>query len=211
MKEIDIEQWNRKEHFRFFARMDYPHFNLCFDLDISDFLAYVKKKNLSFYYSMVFASNEAANNMEEFRYRIRGEKVILHESLRPAFTDMDKGSDLFKMVAVDQYPGLEEFVSAAAEKSRLQKEYFPASDFIGNDDFIYYTTIPWISFTHISHTISLNKNDSVPRISWGRYYGKEGKTMLPFSVQVHHGFADGVHIGRYKDTLERTMKRICGF
>ena len=30
MREIDIESWARREHYRFFMRMDYPQYNLCF-------------------------------------------------------------------------------------------------------------------------------------------------------------------------------------
>ena len=208
MKKIDVTTWPRREHFAFFARMDYPQFNICFDLDITGILPYVKREGLAFYQTMIYLSTLSANEVEEFRYRLRDGEVVLHDELRPSFTDMDKVSDLFRMVAADMKPTLREFVTAARAKSAAQKEYFPAADFIGKDDYIYYTSIPWISFTHLSHTISLNKNDSVPRISWGRYYEREGRTYLPYSVQVHHAFADGIHIGRYREKLEEIMKTI---
>jgi len=78
-----------------------------------------------------------------------------------------------------------------------QNDYFNLKELAGRDDLIYITCIPWISFTHLSHTISLNKNDSVPRISWGKYFMENNKVLLPFSVQVNHALVDGIHIGRY--------------
>ena len=79
------------------------------------------------------------------------------------------------------------------------------SDERRTDAILQLSHIPWIPFTHISHTISLNKNDSVPRLSWGKYYERDGRILLPYSVQVHHAFADGIHIARFRDALERRL------
>jgi chloramphenicol O-acetyltransferase type A len=109
------------------------------------------------------------------------------------------------MVTLNLCDTLEEFVAAAKEKAELQTEYFPLKDLAGRDDLIYITCIPWISFTHISHTINLRKEDAVPRISWGKYYKDGDKVLLPFSVQVHHALADGIHVGRYAEKLQEYL------
>lgn len=31
------------------------------------------------------------------------------------------------------------------------------------------------------------------------------KKMLPFSVQVHHSFVDGIHIGKLADSLQNQL------
>jgi len=61
---------------------------------------------------------------------------------------------------------------------------------------------PWNAYTHISHTDSRNKDNATPLFDWGRYEEKDGKIMLPFSVQVHHSFVDGVHIGKFAENLQ---------
>ncbi len=207
MKIIDLDTWERTEHYSFFKRMDYPHYNICVNIDVTRFLDAVKAGNLSFYYAMIFATIRTANDVPEFRYRIRGEQVILHDMVHPSFTDMSKGSDLFKMVTIDMTDSIETFVIRAKEKSEKQKDYFIAEDFAGRDDLIYITCIPWVSFTSLSHTISLNKDDSVPRIAWGRYYTEGDKVLLPFSLQAHHSFVDGIHMGRYIDFLQDYLNR----
>ena len=78
MREIDITQWKRREHFQFFHRMDYPQYNICFNLDITELLAEIKKKAFPFNYSMIYLSTLSANQIEEFRYRIRDGNVVLH-------------------------------------------------------------------------------------------------------------------------------------
>jgi chloramphenicol O-acetyltransferase type A len=207
MKYIDIESWNRKMHFEFFYRMDYPQYNVCMDLDITRFLKFTKVHNLSFYYATIYAVTVAANKVENFKYRIRDGKVVLHDITHPSFTDMDRNSndDLFKMITVEIQDNIFDFVKDAVETSLSQTEYINLEKLRGRDDLIYITCLPWISFTHVSHTISLNRNDSVPRISWGKYYKKEDKIMLPFSVQLNHALADGYHIGKYIEILQNYL------
>jgi Chloramphenicol O-acetyltransferase len=207
MQIVDLNTWERTIHYRFFKRMDYPHYNICANIDITHFLAAVKAKNMSFYYAMIFAATDALNKVEAFRYRIREDNVILHDMVHPSFTDMTAGSDLFKMVTVDMEESIEQFALKSEAKSRNQKDYFVASEVEGRDDLIFITCIPWVSFTSLSHTISFNKDDSVPRIAWGKHYADSNKIILPFSVQAHHSFVDGIHVGRYIEILQNYLDR----
>jgi chloramphenicol O-acetyltransferase type A len=205
VKIIDLNTWERTTHFRFFKRMDYPQYNVCVNVDITHFLSTLVEKNTPFYYAMIFAATHSLNRVEEFRYRIRGDQVILHDVVHPAFTDMSEDSDLFKMVTVDMEPSIEAFVVKAENKAKQQKDHFVVSDVEGRDDLIYITCLPWVSFTSLSHTISFNKDDSVPRIAWGKCYKEGNSILLPFSVQAHHSFVDGIHIGRYIDSLQEYL------
>jgi chloramphenicol O-acetyltransferase type A len=100
---------------------------------------------------MIFAATHTLNAVEQFRLRIRGEQVILHDTVHPSFTDMSEGSELFKMVTVDMEDALETFVLKAREKSQKQTDYFVVKDVEGRDDLIYITCFPWVSFT-VCHT-----------------------------------------------------------
>ncbi len=209
MKIIDLSEWERATHYHFFKRMDYPHYNICVNLDISRFLSSLRERKLSFYYAMVYAAARGLNEVEAFRYRIRGEQVVRHDLVHPSFTDMSEGSELFKMVTMDMNmtDSLEAFTARAQEKSKNQEDCFIAADLEGRDDLIYITCIPWVSFTSLSHTISFNKDDSVPRLAWGKHYTEGSQVLLPFSVQAHHSFVDGIHMGRYIDYLQDYLNR----
>jgi chloramphenicol O-acetyltransferase type A len=201
MKIIDLEHWDRREQYAFFRRMDYPQFNICAPIDVTRLYDFVKDSGLPFYYVMIYAATTAANDIVNFRYRIRDGVVIEHDRVHPSFTHMDKGCDLFKYVTADMGGDMPEFIRAAQDKAQRQKGFLGDGNEESRDDVLYLTCVPWVAFTNISHTISLNKDDSVPRISWGKYYKEGGRTLLPFSVQVNHALADGVHIGKYLDAL----------
>ena len=42
-------------------------------------------------------------------------------------------------------------------------------------------------------------------IDWGKYFIRDEKVALPFSVQVHHSFVDGVHIGKLANLLQNYL------
>lgn len=209
MKYIDLDKWKRKEHFNFFRRMDYPQYNICANIDITNFVRFTKERKVSFNYAMIYAATFIANEVSDFRYRIRENRVILHDKLHPSFTYLNTAEDdLFKFITAEMKDDIFTFAEYAEAKAKQQSDYFKLEDVAGRDDLIYITCIPWISFTHLSHTISLNKNDSVPRISWGKYFSDNNKIILPFSVQVHHAFVDGVHVGNYFTKLQDYMDTI---
>ncbi len=208
MKEIDINIWERREHFAFFKNIPYPVYNICFDLDITGVKEFTKKENISFNLAMIHISTSALNRIDNFRYRLRGEQVVLHEILTPSFADIKKDSDLFKMVTVPFENDLMAFERKAKEKADAQENYFVLNDFAGRDDFVFYSAIPWISFTGIDHTINLKREDANPRISWGKYYNKAGRLLLPYNIQVNHMFVDGYHLGLFKEQLDDIISEI---
>lgn len=45
---------------------------------------------------------------------------------------------------------------------------------LGNDVF-QCSPMPWVTYTHISHTNSGKKDNATPLFDWGKYYEKDGK------------------------------------
>jgi chloramphenicol O-acetyltransferase type A len=202
-----MDTWPRKKHFEHFYKMDYPHFNISMNIEISNFLKFVKENHISFYYSMCFACTAVLNQIENFRYRIHDGKVIIYDRVHPSFTDIDKNSDLFKIVTLNMTDDIVEFSSNAKYKSLKQKGLFE-NDNDEREDLIYYTCTPWFSFTQLTHPIELKKEDSIPRVSWGKYYSDNGKVLLPFSVQANHALVDGCHVGMFVDKLNKYMNSL---
>ena len=202
MEYIDMDNWKRKEHFDFFHSLDFPQFNVCMNIDITHFLDVVRQNNLSLYYSLIFAVTTVANECENLRYRIRGGRVIIHDKTHPSFTDITPGDDQFKIITMDLTGDLLDFYNLARAASQSQTDYFPDAVSAQRDDMIYITCLPWISFTGMTHTIKLNPDDAAPRISWGKYFRENDRVLLPFSVQLNHALADGLHLGDYVNRLQ---------
>jgi chloramphenicol O-acetyltransferase type A len=45
----------------------------------------------------------------------------------------------------------------------------------------------------------------VPKISFGKFIRDNERTLMPFSVEVHHALVDGLHVGRYLARMEEML------
>lgn len=207
-KVIDVTTWKRTLHCQIFRNSIEPSYCVTFELDITDFLAKVRAMELSFTMALIFVVSKCANEIEEFRYRFVDGQIVLYDKIDTAFTYMDKDTELFKVVNVEMQATLEEYVAIATQKAVNQKEYFTGP--LGNDVF-QFSSMPWISYTHISHTNSGKKDNATPLFDWGKFFERDGKWILPFSVQVHHSFVDGIHIGKLADSLQNYLNRFCEY
>jgi chloramphenicol O-acetyltransferase type A len=99
MRKINLDTWPRCEHFRHFARMVYSHFGLCANVELTAFYLYVKKWDISFNIAIVYLLVRAANEIPEFRQRIRNGEVVEHEIVHPSTTVM-ASEDLFSFCPI---------------------------------------------------------------------------------------------------------------
>ncbi|MGN0637128.1 MAG: CatA-like O-acetyltransferase [Huintestinicola sp.] len=199
---IDEKTWKRAMHCMVFRNSVEPCFCVTFEADITEFLRKIKAKGYSFTLSMVYAVCKCANEIEEFRYRFADGKVVLFESIDTAFTYLNKETELFKVVNVPMTDTLDEYVQLAKRTAKEQREYFTGP--LGNDVF-QCSPMPWITYTHISHTNSGKKDNATPLFDWGKYYEKNGRIFIPVSVQAHHSFVDGIHIGKFAERLQNYL------
>ena len=199
MKYIDVSTWKRAMHCEVFRNSVQPQYCVTFNVDITNFLSQVKKRRFSFTFSFVYAVTKCANEIEEFRCRFVDGKPAIFETINTSFTYLNETTELFKVVNVPMQETIEDYVVLAKKTEENQTDYFVAP--MAND--IYqFSPFPWVSYTHISHTESGKKDNATPLFDWGKFYEKDGKIYLPFSVQVHHSFVDGVHIGKLAEKLQ---------
>lgn len=201
-KVIDEKNWKRSMHCMIFRNSIEPSFCVTFEIDVTNFLKKIKDQGFSFTIAMVYAICKCANEIEEFRYRFLDGKIVLFDKIDTAFTYLNKETELFKVVNVPMLDDIKEYIDLATKTANEQKEYFTGP--LGNDVF-QCSPMPWMVYTHISHTNSGKKDNATPLFDWGKHYEKEDKIVMPLSVQVHHSFVDGVHIGRFNDRLQKYL------
>ena len=205
MTEIDLATWRRREHFEFFRKADLPFYNVNFNLEITGLPEFAKQHSVSLNTLLIYITVRSMNQVENFRYRLRGDSVILHDQLHPSFAHIKGDDDLFSMITVDYCEDLMEFASRTSDAIDSSTTYFDLSKLGGRDDLVFISSLPWISFTGVDHTLSLKKNDGIPRVSWGKFFKQHRTLQLPFNVQVNHIFVDGIHVGRFVEQLNQTI------
>jgi chloramphenicol O-acetyltransferase type A len=195
MRTIDMQTWSRREHFKFFSAFDHPHFGMCANVDLTAFYPVVKQRGYSLTVAIVYVIARASNAIPEFRYRIRAGKVVEHEIVSPGFTIL-VDEDLFSFCTIDYVEDFLEFAASAAERIAFVKEH-PWVNAVAQDDLLYMTAIPWVSFTSFMHPMHLQPADSIPRFAWGKFFQDGDSLKMPLGVQGHHALMDGAHVGKF--------------
>ena len=80
-KIIDIATWNRREHYEHFSAFDDPFFGVTVNVDCTRAYQEAKDKGVSFSLLVLHRIVTAAAAVEEFRYRIEGDRVVCYDSL----------------------------------------------------------------------------------------------------------------------------------
>jgi chloramphenicol O-acetyltransferase type A len=201
MRNIDMQTWPRRQHFKLYSAFDHPHFNMCANVDLTAFYPFVKKRGFSFTVAMVYFLTRAANAIPEFRYRIRSGKAIEHDLVHPSITVLIQ-EDLFSFCTFEYVEDYSSFEAGAKERIAYVKEHPTLEDVLGEDNLLFMTAIPWVSFTSFMHPLHLDPADSIPRFAWGKLFEEGERLKMPLSVQGHHALMDGYHMGRFYSELQ---------
>ncbi|MDE6658102.1 MAG: chloramphenicol acetyltransferase, partial [Oscillospiraceae bacterium] len=182
---IDETNWKRAMHCMIFRNSVEPSFCVTFEANITNFKQKIKEQGFSFTIAMVYAVCKCANEIENFRYRFLDGKIVLFDKIDTAFTYLNPETELFKVINVPMTDTIQDYMKLATKIATEQKEYFTGT--LKNDVF-QCSPMPWVSYTHISHTNSGKKDNATPLFDWGKYYLKNDKYFMPISVQAHHSF-----------------------
>jgi chloramphenicol O-acetyltransferase type A len=204
-KQLDVTNWARRDVFNFFRDFDKPYFNVCTQLDITNLLALLSQRpkvsvSLAYHYFAL----RAANEIEPFRYRLRDGQVLVYDVIHGGTTVLLPNEN-FTLAYFDYE---EDFASFMTKAERAVNEVLSGDGAFHpdpSDDRIHFTALPWVSFTSFSHARNWRREDSIPKIAFGKFTREGARTLLPFSVEVHHALMDGLHVGRYLTRLEAAL------
>ena len=171
MEKVDRTHWERAELFEFFSAVSHPFYSVTFRVDVTNLYRYVKERHLSFYYAMGYLVTDAVNSVKNFRYAIRDGEVWLLDERIPSLTDLKPGSEQFHIVTLPKVGGIAEFCASAQARSAAQKTLLDQDE--ENDNLIYISCTPWYDLTGCTTERDFDRDDNIPRITWGKYVRQE--------------------------------------
>ena len=203
-KVIDTEKWYRSQAYDFFKGFADPFFNMAANVEITSLRRLVKGEKLSFTPALMYYSQKAANSIPEFRTRIDGAEIVEFEHVESTQTLL-QDDESFSFTYYPKAGTLREFCVKAKESLAHYKELNTFEVERDRLDLIYYSVIPWISFTSFKHASTLDPSQSSPRIVFGKYFEEGGKTKIPISVEGNHIVMDGIHVGKYFERITELL------
>lgn len=201
---VNIEQWNRKEHFQFFKKFDEPFYGVTVELDVTKAYKTCKENNISFFIYYLFQTIKAVNETENFKLRIEDDKVYMYETIHASAT-IGREDETFGFSYIEFDKKFDEFYKIAQKEiKRVQNTKGLEIDIAGNN-VIHFSSIPWFNFTSLSHARSFSFKDSAPKITFGKLNKSENILTMNVSIHVHHALVDGIHIGKFVEKLQNGL------
>ena len=187
-----VEDYHRRGHFDYYRGYENPFYSMTFELDVTRLKAFADDHGYRTYLNLCYFFTRAAQQIEDFRYRWKDDKIVLYESIHPGLTVPAAGGS-FTYAHFSFDPDVHRF-------NREADRVWPSSDQPGTlaaadrDDFIFFTSIPGAVFTGFTHAWN-SRTDGAPRVAFGRLRERDGRRMVPVGVQVNHCFIDGRALG----------------
>jgi chloramphenicol O-acetyltransferase type A len=200
-----LEHYPRRAHLEFYRSNPSPFYGVNFELDATRVRARARELGASTYAAMVWAYHRALLPIDAFRTRLRGQDVVLHDTLRIGMT-VPAPDRTFTFAALEWEPDAPRFLERAAGAVAQAATHVDLTG--GADpDFAYYTALPKVPFTSFTHVALPDPHQGQPEAAFGRFRETDGRTIVPVGVAVNHLYVDGADLGELYEGLADSFAR----
>lgn len=204
---IDVEQWDRKNHFHFYKNFPDPNFNICFNLDITRAYKFAKKHQLSPFLVLMYLSSQACNSVDAFKLRLDKQNTpYLISCVEPSAT-VANADGIFNFCNMEHHENLSEFIHINKNLVDTSLSEEPLANVKNSDYQVFYSITPWLNFTSYKHAKGVGFFD-IPRIAFGKINSLGKKITMPISIELHHAIADAIDVARYENSFTEHMRNL---
>lgn len=212
---IDIDNWERRDNYRFFLGFHNSWITLTTEVDCTGALPAAKAAHRSFFLYYLYAILHAANQVKEFRFRTDKDGHVVYHDTVDIITPIAVPGKTFYTVRIPYHEDFERFYAEAYDiVHHIPEDGDPyATDKAimeqGDYDIIQLSAIPDLYFTSLSCTqMAPGRPQDYPLMNVGKVVAREGCLVMPLAFTVNHAFVDGAHIATFVQLIEKTLKQL---
>lgn len=208
---IDIHTWERAQLFHYFSKMAPTGYSITTELDISVMLSALKANKIKFFPAYLWITTKVINQLKAFKVAYREDVLGIWDELIPMyphFHEEDKSISILWAPFNDDFQIFYQTYLNNQKKYGAQKTLLPIGQMMPPENCYSISCIPWLEFKHFALHSYENKPYFFPTIEAGKYFEREGRVMLPFSINVHHATVDGWHVSHLIELLQNEMNKI---
>lgn len=202
---IDMNAYKRKAHFDYFKTLAYPYVGVTLEVDVSEFVNEIRRKEIPFFLSFLWCVSQAANEVPVLRQRIVGEGIIEYKRCCTSHT-VAKEDGTYSYCTLSSDMTFDEFIKQSKPLHELAKQHGTIHEDENEIQSLFFiSSLPWFSYTSLIQPVPIPA-DSNPRITWGRYKQVGTELLMPLTILCHHALVDGQHIADFYEKLKLKMK-----
>jgi chloramphenicol O-acetyltransferase type A len=212
MKEIDLENWERKSHYEWFSSFADPSVAYDVKMNITKVLSFCKEKKMSSFSVIMYVICNCINENKAMRLRVLDDKVYEVEKANVAYTIMVNDT-CFVNCRADMKNGFYAYLDDIENNKKkynnsnyVQDEYNSTSVI----DDIYCSCTPWLNFVSVKQPIPDKnpENKAIPRACWGKYYNEGDSVFMTLNITANHALVDGLDISNVFNKIQDTFDNI---
>lgn len=199
---IDLENWERREHYLHFLNEVRCSYSVSVNLDISN----LNGKRL--YPTMIWLLTQAVNQMPEFRTTLTNEGLGYFDIMHPAYTIFNQEQKTFSGIWTEYQPDYQMFLNAYRSDIAMYSssaKYTPKPGRPANSFDV--SMVPWFSFTAFNINVFGEGKYFLPIFTMGKTFQMGSEKLLPLAIQVHHAVCDGYHVGKFIEILQGKINK----
>lgn len=192
---IDMNTWERAEHYHYYRDIIKTRYSLTANIDITKLLVKVKEKNLKFYPIFIYILISIINKNKEFRMCLDEEDRLGYWDItHPSYTIFHKEDNTFSDIWTRYNVDFSIFYYHVVQDIKIYKERRGVKAKPDTPkNFCPISCIPWVSFTGYASDTYAESRMLYPILLFGKYFSVDRKILLPLSISVNHAVADGFH------------------
>lgn len=209
-KKIDIENWARKEHYRYYTEKLKIEVNMTAPIDVKNLFDFCYIHNYKFYPTVIYIVTKVLNKIENFKmFRDNEGNLCVWDKINPNYTifhqDDKTFSDCWSEYEEDFekcFQNITTDMHTYKDKKGIKvKEQQPAN-------FYCISCTPWTAFTGYGSRVANWEPAFFPIITMGKYEKNGNRIDMPVNITIAHAVADGYHIGLFFEYLQNEINAL---
>ncbi|MBE7058413.1 MAG: hypothetical protein E7387_04860 [Ruminococcaceae bacterium] len=212
MKKIDLDSWERKSHYQWFASFADPTVALDVKMDITKLLRYCAENKLSSYALIMYIACQCINDNQAFCLRVLNGEVIEIDSANVAYTILTN-EKVFVNCRATLKNGFDSYMyDIESNQKKYNNQSYVQEKFndIAIIDDIYCSCVPWVNFLSVKQPIPDKscENRSIPRVCWGKYYTENDRIFVTLNITADHALVDGKDLSDVINDIQKAFDNI---
>jgi len=202
---LDINTWNRKQHFEHFKSLKDPFFGVTIPFNVSKAYQSSKAHKRSFFTTYLHACMTAINDVENFKYRILNGDVVKYNTIHASPTLL-RDDNTFGFSFVEYSEDLQQFslnLNAEKERVKITTDLFPPKNEI---NCVHCSALPWTDFSGHKEPVS-GIEDSIPKLAFGKTKIVDNNMIMNVAINVNHALVDGYHVGLFSELFQKNLDK----
>lgn len=191
---INMEKYERKEHFYHYANKNNCSYSLTSNIDITKLISNIKKHKYKLYPTFIYIVSKAVNSIKEFRMAVNEKGELgFYDKVSASYLIFHKDDKTFSCAFTKYNEDFIEFYKNIIQDMEKYKDIKGLEVVKSEPNSFPVSCVPWLNYSGFNLNLPLDINFYAPIITWGKYINIHGKINMPLTIQINHAVADGYH------------------